>query len=481
MTVTMLERRSGRRPRARRAARAVVAALFSAAFLLAGAGGGGAPIRAADAPSIVILLDGLCSELPSGASVTANFSGAGGLVERLTAAGWVNGAIAGFSYRGGNVDGAGGWQPLPYSCADSRDQSLAADDDLLKAQIAALAVAHPGARFHLVGFSLGGLVAFAYLATLGGPDGAALPAGTTLGSVSTLDSPLGGAPFVSLLCSLAPDVCGGTTVAAAGSALHDMSAIWDSASGYPAGATRSVASRVGDGIASNQAVAAAAAARGTTLLTIGNLRDWMFAPVGAGAGTLTFLDSQWLTTDPRGAGVHARAITSGPASCPAEGGSVAAAYGCNHPLVTRDEAVGGAILAAMAGRAPALATMCAAGAGGCLALPPRPAMALKSTIAAGIVSGGGRFGTSAVTVRIGGRATILFTTSPARPGATLEIWGRSAKGQFRFMTTRVADRRGIVRYYTPPITGWAAIQARYRGDYVSGPGVSPARVVTIRR
>jgi hypothetical protein len=260
-----------------------------------------------------------------------------------------------------------------------------------------------------------------------------------------------------------------------------MSAIWDSASGYPAGANRSVASRVAEGTASNQTVAAAAAARGTTVLTVGNLRDWMYAPVGAGAGTLTFLDSQWLTTDPRGAGVHSRAITSGPSSCPAGSGSLAAAYGCNHALVTRDDAVGGAILAAMAGRAPAIATACTTGGGGCLALPPRPAMTLKSSIAAGIVSGGGRFGTSAVTVRIGGRATILFTTSPARPGATLEIWGRSAKGQYRFMTTRVADRRGIVRYYTPPITGWAAIQAQYKGDYISGPGVSPGRVVTIRR
>jgi hypothetical protein len=227
-------------------------------------------------------------------------------------------------------------------------------------------------------------------------------------------------------------------------------------------------------------VAAAAASRGTTVLTIGNLRDWMFAPAGPAAGTLTFLDSQWLTTDPRSAGVHARAITSGPSSCPA-GADLAAAYGCNHPLVTRDEAVAGAILAAMAGRAPELAATCTAGAGACLALPPRPAMTVKATVAAGIVSGGGRFGTAAVSVRSGGRATILFATSPSRPGAVLEIWGRSAKGSYRFMTTRVADGRGIVRYFTPPITGWAAIQARFRGDYSSGPGVSPGRVVTVRK
>src|SRR5262249_36996549 len=155
---------------------------------------------------------------------------------------------------------------------------------------------------------------------------------------------------VELLCGFAPDVCGGKPIPADDSALRDLSLIWTSATGSPAGGKREIVSRLGDvevaantttvlgpsAPISNQAVATAPAARGIAVLTIGNVRDWLYAPAGPTAGSLTFLDTQWLTTDPRGAGIHARALSAGPGSCPAAKGDLAASFGCNHALVTRD-------------------------------------------------------------------------------------------------------------------------------------------------
>jgi hypothetical protein len=468
---------------------AVLAALVAAASVLLVP----LPAAAADPPSFVILLDGLCSELPAGAPYTASFTGADGLAARLEPAAANGGAVVGYSYTGGAVDGAGNWVPAAYGCPDSRDHSLAHAVDALDRQVTAIANAHAGARFHLVGFSLGGAVAFGYLGRLI-VDATTLPGSASLASVTTLDAPLGGAPFVELLCGFAPDVCGGRPIPADDSALRDLSLIWMSATGSPAGGKREIVSRLLDpGVAantttvvgppapiSNQAVAAAAAARGTAVLTIGNIRDWLYAPAGPNAGSLSFLDTQWLTTDPRGAGVHARSISAGPGSCPAAKGDLAASFGCNHGLVTRDASVATAISTLIAGRTPAMAATCGGGVGNCLSLPPRPATKVNSVIAANLVSGGGRFVTSAVKVKKGGRATLLFSTSPKAAGRPIEIWGRGKTGSYRYMTTRTADRNGVVRYYTPPITAWAAIQARYAGDYVNGPGVSPGRVVTIR-
>ena len=172
--------------------------------------------------------------------------------------------------------------------------------------------------------------------------------------------------------------------------------------------------------------------------------------------------------------------TPGFAACPNAGASLGNAYGCNHSRVTRDAAVAQAILAVINGQAPAVAGSCAAGRGGCLSLPPRPITIVRSGIAAGIVKSGGHFGTSAVTVPRGGRATVLFTTQPPKPNAAVQIWARTRTGAYQFLTSRRADSFGAVRYYVPPATAWTAYQVRYAGDYVNGPGVSPGRVVTVR-
>ena len=479
MSVTLPTHRGPARSRPRAHARALIALLTALVAVAATLPASPVPVAAAESPSFVVLVDGLCSELPVGADITASFTGANGLADRLHAAGWPADSVVAFSYHGGTVDGSGRWRPDPYACTDSRDNDLAADAQRLEVQLAAMAAAHPAAVFHVVGFSQGGVVAFGLLARLAALDGWALPSGARVGSVTTLDSPLAGVPFVNILCSVSPDTCGGET-AKTSSSLADLGAIWNTGSTHPAAAGRSIATRLDLGSATNQALATAAAAHGISVFTVGNVRDWLYAPAGPDAGTLNFLDTQWLTTDPRAAGVHARAIDAGPTSCGSVGANLASSFGCNHGLVTRDAAVASAIVGLLHGIAPPLAKTCSAGKGDCLALPPRPSVAITSRIAPNVVRGGGPFGTSAVRVKSGGRATLLFTTSPRLAGKRLEIWGRSRRGVYRLMTTRTADSRGVVRYYTPPITGWAAIQARYAGDYVNGPGVSAGRVVTVR-
>jgi len=162
-----------------------------------------------------------------------------------------------------------------------------------------------------------------------------------------------------------------------------------------------------------------------------------------------FLVRSGSTTDPRGAGVHARSITSG-VLVPAAAGDLAAAYGCNHALVTRDEAVAGAVLAAMAGHAPALATTARRG----------PGHARAATPAAMTVSddrGGDRVGRRQGSERRPSASEAAQSDDPlldvafaTRRGA--RDLGPQREGPYRFMTTRIADPRGIVRYFTPPIT-----------------------------
>src|SRR5205085_9232980 len=128
-------------------------------------------------------------------------------------------------------------------------------------------------------------------------------------------------------------------------------------------------------------------------------------------------------------------------------GDLAASFGCNHPLVTRDSAVAAAVVEVLAGRTPAYAASCAGGRGGCLELPPRPATMIGSRVAAGIVRDGGTFGTAAVTVPRGSRATVLFTASAGIGGRRLEIWSRGKTGAYHLLTSRVAESGRIHRYF----------------------------------
>lgn len=462
----------------------LVAGTASPAATVAGSSGSQAEATAwlaapGSRPSAVILIGGLCSALGSepGALPSA-FSQPNGLAARLRAAGWTSDEILAYSYRGGLMDPAGHWTATPYDCDDSRQRTIAEDAATLDAQVRTYLARHPGTDIHVAGYSQGGLVALAYLAHLEKSATWSLPNDGRLASVVSLDSPLGGLPFVDAACGLVGDVCAAAEPGPTPPSLVDMSTIWGAGGGRPAGSERSIGRLFGLSI-SNQALAErAAGSHGVTVLTLGNVRDWVYAPIGLLRPVVNFVDTQWLRSGAAGSRVYARVIDSGPETCPSSDASGAS---CNHARVLTDPAALDAVVAAFTGRTPAASTTCAAGRGNCLTLQPRPVVPLASTIAPGVrTSGTAGFATGLVRVVSGARVTLRFTSTRALAGARVEIWTRTKAGAYRFLTSRTADGSGAVRFYAPPVTAWTAYQARFPGNLVNGPAVSPGRVAEPR-
>ena len=465
---------------ARRLAFAVLAATLIA---LSGVPSRATPATAAPGArqSVVILIGGLCSSLTSGALPGA-FSQSNGLATRLRGAGWTADEILAYSYRGGSVDGSGRWVADPHACDETRDGTIPEAVAVLDSQVRAYLGAHPDTDVHIAGFSQGGLVAFAYLALLYQAGTWSMPGGGRLASVVSFDSPLGGLPFVEAACGLAGDVCAASQPGPPPPSLVDMSTVWNSGTGAegvanPAGADRSVGRLFGLSL-TNQALAAAGASRGVTVLSIGNVRDWVYAPIGLFRSVVNFTDTQWFRSGAAGTGVYARVIDSGPEACPSSNANGAS---CNHDRVLTDRAALDAAIAAFTGRVPGASTTCAAGRGGCVTLQPRPPSSLSSAIATGVVTtGSSGFRTGAVKVPAGSRVTLRFVGGRAVAGARVEIWTRTKTGAYRLLTSRTADSGGVVRYYAPPVTAWTAYQARFPGSLSYGPSVSPGRVADIR-
>jgi len=85
--------------------------------------------------------------------------------------------------------------PHPYTCVDTFTHTLDQDIRTLSLQITNAAISVPNADIYLVGHSLGGVIEIGYVAYLvESLEGVALPTGANLKSVITLDSPLGGVP-----------------------------------------------------------------------------------------------------------------------------------------------------------------------------------------------------------------------------------------------------------------------------------------------
>jgi pimeloyl-ACP methyl ester carboxylesterase len=432
-------------------------------------------------PSAVILIGGLCSSLDAGA-LPAAFNQPNGLAARLRTAGWTADEILAYSYRGGSVDGSGRWVADPYDCDDTRDRTIAQSVEVLDAQVRAYLTAHPGAEVHVAGFSQGGLVAFAYLALLQQSGTWTMPAGGRLASIVSLDSPLGGLPFIEAACGLVGDVCAASEPGPPPPSLADMETVWNNGTGAsgvanPAGADRSVGRLFGLSL-TNQALANAAVGRGVAVLSIGNVRDWVYAPIGLFRSFVNFTDTQWFRSGAAGSGVYARVIDSGPETCPSGDANAAS---CNHGRVLTDRVALDAVVATLTGRVPATSTTCPVGRGGCLTLQPRPPSSLSSSIARGVVStADSGFTTGSVKVPAGTRVTLRFVGGRAVAGAKVEIWTRSKTGSYHLLTTRVADSTGAVRYYAPPVNAWTAYQGRFAGSLTYGPSVSPGRVADIR-
>ena len=105
---------------------------------------------------------------------------------------------------------------------------------------------------------------------------------------------------------------------------------------------------------------------------------------------------------------------------------------------------------------------------------PAPVV-LTDGIAAGVVRGTDGFGLAGIAVPAGTYATYLIETEPSLAGKVLQVWTRSATGEWRQVTSRTVAADGTVRYFAR-VAAWTAFQARFAGDETAAPAVAHGRI-----
>lgn len=217
-------------------------------------------------------------------------------------------------------------QPKPYTCQDTYDYPLASHITGLSQQITAAIQNNPNTDVYLVGHSMGGIIAFGYLASLLEHVGNIVPFprnGSRLKGVITLDSPLGGVTnnttykrlifAVSFTCE---GLEGANTVA-----VSQMQALFQTATSSTArAATASIVQTILKGSAlPNQQVANDARRARITLMTIGNTNDLLWKPSVCNktfkATMQDFSSTQWLQDEGNNSQVYSRMFTSGSLKC----------------------------------------------------------------------------------------------------------------------------------------------------------------------
>lgn len=220
-------------------------------------------------------------------------------------------------------------QSSGYSCGDTFTNAIDNDIFALSLQIDLAVQAHPNSDVYIIGHSLGGVVAFGYMAALVEGKGLikALPTDqngkplATIKLVDTLDSPLGGVSdrFVydfftnvkALTCNgLLPTMTAVDQLISLFHTAHDSKHRGESAS--------IVQAILGGGIVkypyiSNQSVADDAERGSTklpsiTVLTEGNTNDGLWIPHTVCNADQDFSSTQWLRDE--GKGVYSRVFTS---------------------------------------------------------------------------------------------------------------------------------------------------------------------------
>ncbi len=217
-------------------------------------------------------------------------------------------------------------QPQPYTCKDTYNYSLASHIIGLSQQINAAIQNNPNTDVYLIGHSMGGIVAFGYLASLLEHVGNAVPLprnGSRLKGVVTLDSPLGGVTSniaYKRLIFVRSLACEGleawNTVAVA-----QMQALFRTATSSTArGTTASIVKAIlNGGFLPNQKVANDAKRARVTILTIGNTNDLLWRPSVCNKTLKTnmqdFSSTQWLQDEGNNSQVYSRMFTLGPQNC----------------------------------------------------------------------------------------------------------------------------------------------------------------------
>lgn len=225
--------------------------------------------------------------------------------------------------------------PRQYDCTNTIENPLSADIQLLGIQIQAALTQDANTDIYLVGHSLGGVVAYGYLAALTETTGIVtpLPSSAHLRGVITLDSPIGGVSSDNTYFSAAVTYfeanCKGFRHKLP-TAVLNLSHIFDSTSNStppdssepdPQGAQASILSipfpnvTIPTPFPSNQKVAEDAQVKGTSVLTIGNDHDLLWHPSACFPQVQDFISTQWVEDEGDSSQIYARVFTSGDLSC----------------------------------------------------------------------------------------------------------------------------------------------------------------------
>ena len=218
-------------------------------------------------------------------------------------------------------------QPQPYTCKDTYNYPFASHITALSQQVSSAVQSHPNTDVYLIGHSMGGIVAFGYLASLLEHVGNAVPLppnGSRLKGIITLDSPLGGVTSngdYGKLIFLRSLPCEGFDALWNTVAVAQMQALFQTATERSArGATASIVQAILNGGAlSNQKVANDAKQARITVVTIGNTSDLFWRPSVCNKTLKVhmqdFRSTQWLQDEGNTSGVYSRMFTSGSLNC----------------------------------------------------------------------------------------------------------------------------------------------------------------------
>lgn len=279
---------------------------------------------------LFVLVQGINSSLTAkqaaargGDGTDPNFFKNGHLGTYLQTQGFPNARYLEYSYALSSTDTA---QPKPYSCQDTYNYPLATHIMGLSLQIQSAVQNNPNTDVYLIAHSMGGIIAFGYLASLLEHVGNTVPLprnGSILKGVVTLDSPLGDVtnnPDYKKLIFLRSLPCERLDVLNM-VAVSQMQALFQTATSSTArGATASIVKAILNGSnLSNQKVANDAKRAKITVLTIGNTNDLLWRPSICNKQLKTniqdFSSTQWLQDEGTKSQVYSRMVTSGFSNC----------------------------------------------------------------------------------------------------------------------------------------------------------------------
>lgn len=280
---------------------------------------------------LFVFVQGINSSLTSkqaaaqgGDGTDTSFFKNGHLGTYLQTQGFLNARYLEYSYAPlGSTDTG---QPKPYTCQDTYNYPLATHIISLSQQIHSAIQNNPNTDVYIIAHSMGGIIAFGYLASLLEHVGNAvsLPQnGSMLKAVVTLDSPLGGVTTnfdykkLILLRSLPCERLDALNTIA----INQMQALFQTATSSTAqGATASIVKAIlNGGYLSNQKVANDAKRATITVLTVGNTYDLLWRPSVCNQQLKTniqdFSSTQWLQDEGDRSQVYSRMFTSGFTNC----------------------------------------------------------------------------------------------------------------------------------------------------------------------